>query len=62
VFAVQMGKGKAVPVHTMNTCRRSGGVVPLVLNLGTVAYAGWFTSPAALPPHPHFKCRKAELS
>jgi len=64
ITAVQIGKRKADPVHTMSTCRRSGGIVPLALNLGTVCR---LTSPAALPPHPHnihrhLKCRKTELS
>lgn len=33
----QTRKGKAAPVHAMQAYRRSGGIAPVVLNVGT----GW---------------------
>jgi hypothetical protein len=51
------GKGNVVPVHTMNTYRWTGGIAPLILNLGkdegerSTTYPGCFT-PRKQPQFP----------
>jgi len=34
LYNIYIRKGKCVPAHALKACRMSGGITPLVLNIG----------------------------